>query len=81
MADRLLPVAGVEVSAAGVARYYAERGLLGGWVIDDVDAEHAGRIEALGLRVAVTDTIMVDDEASEGLARAAIDAALQGPTR
>jgi LPPG:FO 2-phospho-L-lactate transferase len=74
MADRLLPVWGVEVSAPGVAEHY--RGLLAGWVIDDVDAGHADRVRRLGLRVAVTDTIMADDATAEALARVALDAAL-----
>ncbi len=78
MADRLLPVAGVEVSAVGVAGYYAERGLLGGWVIDERDRIQAERVEGLGLRVAVTDTIMADDEVSERLARTAVDLTLAG---
>jgi LPPG:FO 2-phospho-L-lactate transferase len=76
MADKLLPVVGVEVSAAGVASYYAGRGLIGGWVIDGVDRELAGRVRALGIGVTVTDTIMVDDEAAERLARTALATAL-----
>jgi LPPG:FO 2-phospho-L-lactate transferase len=71
MADKLLPVAGVEVSAAGVAAYDAD--LVAGMVIDEVDREQAAAIEALGLRVAVTDTIMVDDDAAERVARAALE--------
>jgi len=71
MADKLLPVAGVEVSAAGVAEHYA--GLLGGFVVDKVDAELAPRVEALGFRVAVTDTVMTDDGAAEKLARVALE--------
>ena len=74
MADRLLPVAAVEVSAAGVAEHYA--GLLGGWVIDEVDASLAGRARATGAWVAVTGTIMTDDRAAEALARAALRLAL-----
>jgi LPPG:FO 2-phospho-L-lactate transferase len=74
MADRLLPVWGVEVSAAGVAEHY--RHLLGGWVIDDVDAAHAGRVRAMGLRVAVTDTIMTDDAKAEALAHITLSAAM-----
>jgi len=79
MADKLLPAAGVEVSAAGVARHYASSGLLGAWVMDTVDAALADRVEALGLRVSVVDTIMVDDQASERLARVALEAARRGP--
>ena len=44
MADRLMPAAGVEVTAAGAAECY--RGLLGAWVIDDVDRALDPRIEA-----------------------------------
>jgi LPPG:FO 2-phospho-L-lactate transferase len=70
MADRLMPAMGLEVTAAGVAAAYAD--LLGGWVIDRRDASLAARIEALGLRVGVTDTIMVDDGAAERIARTAL---------
>jgi LPPG:FO 2-phospho-L-lactate transferase len=70
MADRLMPVAGVEVTAAGAAASYA--GLLAGWVIDEADRTLAPRIEATGLRVAVTDTIMTDDTTAESVARTAL---------
>ena len=70
MADRLLPVAGVEVSAAGVAGLY--RDLLSGWVIDDADERLRDRIASLGLRVAVTDTVMTGDTAAEHVARTAL---------
>ncbi|MGH2636407.1 MAG: 2-phospho-L-lactate transferase [Actinomycetota bacterium] len=70
MADRLMPAAGVEVTAAGAAEYY--RGLLGSWVIDEADRGLLPRIEATGLRVGVTDTIMTDDDKAEGLARFAL---------
>ena len=76
MADRLLPAAGVEVSAAGVGSYYAGRGVLGGWVIDEVDRALDQRVRALGLRVLVVDSIMADDAASERVARAALEVAL-----
>ncbi len=72
MADRLMPAAGIEVSAVGTARSY--EGLLSAWVIDERDADRAGEIEGLGLRVAVTDTIMSGDAEAEALARAALDA-------
>jgi LPPG:FO 2-phospho-L-lactate transferase len=70
MADKLMPVAGAEVTAAGAAACYA--GLLGAWVIDDADASLAARIEATGVRVAVTDTIMTDDTRAEALAQVAL---------
>ncbi len=71
MADKLLPVVGVEVTAAGAAEYY--RDLLGAWVIDEVDRHLAPRISASGIRTGVTDTIMTDDRAAESLARFALD--------
>ena len=71
MADRLMPVVGLEFSAAGAARAY--EGLLDAWVIDDADAHLAGRVrEELGARVAVTDTVMRDDSVAERLARVAL---------
>ena len=68
MADKLMPVAGLEVSALGAARAYA--GLIGSWVIDEIDRGLAPSIESeLGVRVAVTDTIMTgDDVAARSLA-------------
>lgn len=76
MADRLLPAAGVEVSAAGVAEHY--RTVVGAWVIDRVDAGQAERVDALGVRSVVADAIMADDARAEGLARVALEAALAG---
>jgi LPPG:FO 2-phospho-L-lactate transferase len=52
----LMRATGHEVSALGVARAYAD--ILDGMVIDQLDEALAPAIEALGLRVAVTDTIM-----------------------
>ena len=75
MADRLMPAAGAEVSAAGAAELL--RGPLAGWVIDEVDRACGARDRGRRcIRVAVTDTIMVDDAAAEALARAALDLAL-----
>ena len=71
MADRLLPAVGVPLTAAGVAEHY--RDVLAGWVIDLVDRALAPNVERLGLRVAVTDTIMADDAAAERVATAALD--------
>jgi LPPG:FO 2-phospho-L-lactate transferase len=73
MADRLMPVVGLEVSAAGAAKAYED--LLDVWVIDEADARLAGRVlDEVGARVVVTDTVMRDDEVSERLARAALAA-------
>jgi LPPG:FO 2-phospho-L-lactate transferase len=72
MADRLMPVVGLEVSAVGAAHAYD--GLLHGWVIDRKDGGLAARAsEELGVPVAVTDTVMVDDVVAERLARTALD--------
>jgi LPPG:FO 2-phospho-L-lactate transferase len=70
MADRLMPAAGVEVTAAGAADCY--RGLLGGWVVDEADRALIDRVEATGVRARATDTIMTDDEKAEALARFAL---------
>ena len=76
MADKLLPAVGVEVSAAGAASFY--RGLIRGWVIDEVDRSSAGAVERQGFDVVVAPTLMVDDDAAEVVARAVLRLALGG---
>jgi LPPG:FO 2-phospho-L-lactate transferase len=71
MADRLMPAAGLEVTAAGAAAAYD--GLLSGWVIDDRDRDLDERIAATGLRVGITDTVMTDDDVAETVARVALE--------
>ena len=61
----------IEVSAAGVAEHYRE--LLSGWLVDDADAGALPEIGMLGLRARATDTIMVDDDRAEAVARAALE--------
>lgn len=75
MADRLLPATGSEVSALAVAMRY--RDVLDAWVIDEKDAKLADDVAALGMAVAVTDTIMRSPEVAEDVARTAL--ALLGP--
>jgi LPPG:FO 2-phospho-L-lactate transferase len=58
-ADRMLASMGHEASALGVARLYAD--IVDVFVIDTVDTALAPAVEALGLRVLVTDTVMSDD--------------------
>ncbi len=58
-ADRMLAGLGHESSALGVARIYA--GLIDGLVIDHADDGDQPAIEALGMRVLVTDAIMRDE--------------------
>jgi LPPG:FO 2-phospho-L-lactate transferase len=55
-ADRMLVSLGHESSALGVARLY--EGLVQGFVIDEVDADQRPAIEALGMEVLVTGTVM-----------------------
>jgi LPPG:FO 2-phospho-L-lactate transferase len=72
MADRLMPVVGLEVSAAGAAQAYAD--ILHAWVIDQADERLADRVRSeLGVRVGVTDTVMRNDEVAEALAAAALE--------
>ena len=72
MADRLLPAEGVEVSCVGVASYY--RDFLNAWVIDDSDAGHADDVRALGMKVAVTQTVMSDVDVAADLAKTTLSA-------
>lgn len=58
-ADKMLATLGHEVSAAGVAAIYA--GFLDGLVIDETDADLAPRIEELGIRTLITQSIMRDE--------------------
>lgn len=74
MADRVMPAQGLEVNAVGAAEAY--RGLLRGWVIDERDRDLSQRIEALGMDVAVTDTMMIDDDAAERVARIVLGLAM-----
>jgi LPPG:FO 2-phospho-L-lactate transferase len=74
MADRLMPAVGLEVSAYGAAAAYP--GLMTGWVVDERDRDMASRIrDELGLRIAVTDTVMTDDDAAERVSRVALELA------
>jgi LPPG:FO 2-phospho-L-lactate transferase len=73
MADRLMPVVGLEVSAVGAAAAY--RDLLDAWVIDRADDGLVARVrEEIGVPAFVTDTVMVDDEVAEQVARTALAA-------
>ncbi len=72
-ADRLLRGLGIEVSARGVARLYAD--FLDGFVLDERDAAQAEDIERLGLRVRAVDTLMRHAGVRVALARTALDLA------
>ncbi len=71
LADRLLPATGTAVDCVAVAERYLD--FLDAWVIDERDAGRAPAARALGLRVAVTDTMMSSPEVAEALARTALD--------
>lgn len=76
-AAKMMSELGVEASALGVARHYGD--LLTGFVLDRADASLAPAVEALGMQVLVTDTIM-DDKA--GRARLAAEVlAMLGSSR
>jgi len=57
-ADRMLLSLGHEVSAAGVARMYV--GLVDGMVVDPIDEGERESIEAVGMRVLATGSVMRD---------------------
>jgi LPPG:FO 2-phospho-L-lactate transferase len=59
-ADRMLASLGHEVSATGVARIYA--GLVDGMVVDRIDERERAGIEAIGMSVLVTESVMRDAE-------------------
>lgn len=71
-ADRLMRPLELEVSSVGVARAY--RDVCATLVIDEADAKDAPRIEALGLRAVVTDTLMRDSRVAAALARQTVAA-------
>ncbi|HEV8648831.1 MAG TPA: 2-phospho-L-lactate transferase [Actinomycetes bacterium] len=70
MADKLLPAWGVEVSARGVAGLYAD--LADAFVLDQVDAEQAADVTALGLQAAVAQTVMHTPDDAAALAKTAL---------
>lgn len=69
-AHRLLRGLGHEVSPFGVANLY--RDFVDLFVLDQRDAAHASRIERLGMRTLVTDTIMSTPAKSRALAAAVL---------
>jgi LPPG:FO 2-phospho-L-lactate transferase len=73
MADRCLPVLGIEVSAEGVGRHYGARtdgGLLDAWLVAPDDAA-----DVPGVDVRRVPLLMSSPEATANLGRAALDAA------
>lgn len=70
-ADRMLASLGHEVSATGVARIYA--GLVDGMVVDRIDEGERAGIEALGMRLLVTESVMRGAEDRARLASEALE--------
>jgi LPPG:FO 2-phospho-L-lactate transferase len=64
--DQMMESLGLEVSPFGVAQLY--KGLMKGYVIDDLDRAIIPKITSLGMRVIATKTIMDSEEAKSKLA-------------
>ncbi|MCH7954075.1 MAG: YvcK family protein, partial [Chloroflexi bacterium] len=71
-ADRMLRDQGMEASAVSIARLYED--FLDVLVIDEADEALAPKIEALGVDVVVTDTIMKSMAKKSALARTVLAA-------
>jgi len=72
-ADRMMEELGHEATVVGVARLYAE--IAATLVIDPVDAHLAGAIEAAGMHVVVTPSVMSTADIGHELARQTLAAA------
>lgn len=70
-ADKMLPTVGAEVSAAGVARLYAD--FCNVFVVHGSDIEEVALIEQAGVRAVALDTLMTDRDRSIELARALLE--------
>jgi LPPG:FO 2-phospho-L-lactate transferase len=71
-AAELMPVAGAESSAFGIANLYGN--FCGTLVIDEVDAAHAARMSLLDVRPLVTNTVMDAPADARRLAQVILDA-------
>jgi LPPG:FO 2-phospho-L-lactate transferase len=69
---KMMAELGLACSALEVARSYAQRGLLDGFVLDEADRALAGEVEALGVAVEVTATVMRTLDDRLALARAVL---------
>ncbi len=65
-ADRMMAELGVEPTVAGVARLYAP--IAATLLVDTVDADLAGEVEAAGMRCIVTPTVMSSPDVARSLA-------------
>jgi LPPG:FO 2-phospho-L-lactate transferase len=70
-ADKLLHGLGFEVSAFGVAKLYSD--FLDNYIIDNMDKSQKRRIERLGIKVIVTNTIMRNMEDKVSLSKTVLE--------
>jgi LPPG:FO 2-phospho-L-lactate transferase len=78
MADKLLPVIGVDVTAEAVAIHYGSRragGMLDGWLVDSSDRDAVGNLEARHIRATALPLLMSDPDTTAAIASAAIELA------
>jgi LPPG:FO 2-phospho-L-lactate transferase len=78
-AAKMMESMGYEVSALGVAQIY--KNLIDLFVIDEQDRALAPKVEALGLKCFVTDTMMTTMERKAEIAQAVLEAAKSVKTR
>jgi len=74
-AGTLMESQGLPVSVEGIARVYAD--FLDVLIMDEQDAAEATKVERMGIRVRVTQTLMKSSEDKAWLARTAFEATLQ----
>lgn len=78
-ADKIMRELRWPVSAAGVARFYAD--IVDGFIVDEQDRSDIDLIRASGTEAFVAETVMIDSASRGRLARAALDAADRCPRR
>ncbi|MFD8211847.1 2-phospho-L-lactate transferase [Streptomyces sp. NPDC059695] len=71
MADKVLAAVGVESTAAAVALHYGAE-LVGGWLVDTVDAGAVAEVEAAGIACRAVPLMMTDADATAAMAREAL---------
>jgi LPPG:FO 2-phospho-L-lactate transferase len=72
-AAKMMAELGIEASALAIARGYAERDLIDGFVLDRADAQQADEVSRLGVRPLATPTVMQSLDDRVRLAREVVD--------
>jgi LPPG:FO 2-phospho-L-lactate transferase len=78
MADRLLPVIGVDVTAAAVGLHYGARsngGLIDGWLVDSADEDAVAVLEADRITARAVPLVMADLPRTAAIVSATVDLA------